>query len=391
MPSGAARRRVLRVTLVLVLALLGWQIVQLSNPALHPHDDFISSWAAGRLNVRGGNPYDADQVLGVQWTVGWRERIPYRVWYPPWILPLLMPFGVLPYTVGRVCWFAVNMAALVFCAGFLWRYYGGDARLTPLSWIVLVTFWPALTDVRTGQISALILLGLVAFLKFEAGGLAIAAGALLPLATIKPPLLHLFWVALLLWSIRMRQWGVLLAAAGSTAALLGVAAACNPAVVSQFLHMATHDAPRILVSTLGSLLRLAGMASTGVDRFWLQFVPSLFGLAWLVGHWRRHRCSWRWRERMPAILIASLVTTSYGWIYDDVVLLVPVMQIATALHHGRAHSKASTIVTSYLLLNAAILVMNVLEVDAFWYFWVPVGFLGWYATARGHLASDGFS
>jgi hypothetical protein len=380
---------VLRATLVVVLVTLGWSLVRLSDPTLTPHDDFISSWAAGRLNATGRNPYDPSEVLAVQQTAGWTKSIPYRIWYPPWTMPLLAPFGLLPYATGRLLWFAVHIGACVASADLLWRYYGGDPRSRGMSWVVLSTFWPALIDVRTGQISALVLLGLVGFLHLVRARRWAAAGACLPLVAIKPVLLHLVWIAVLLWVIAERRWRVVLGAATATLALVALAVVSNPQVAGQFVDMALHDAPGPLVSTPGTVLRLAVAARSGRDAAWLAVVPALLGTVWLAVHWRRRDGGWEWREEMPVLLLASLVTTAYGWIYDDIVLLVPVMQVAVAVLAGRTRTSPALIVAGYLLVNAAIAAMNVVRVDAFWYVWAPFAFVAWYATARVRAGAPG--
>src|SRR5262249_47050546 len=105
------RRPVLWVGVAPELGALGWLVVRDSNPAIVSHDDFISSWAAARLNLMGHDPYDPDLVLALQRTVGWTEAIPYRIWYPPWAMAMLAPFGALSYQTGRMAWWVFNIAA----------------------------------------------------------------------------------------------------------------------------------------------------------------------------------------------------------------------------------------------------------------------------------------
>src|SRR6185436_20123006 len=96
-----ARWYVLRFMLVASILVLASQLLRLSDPYRTPPDDFISSWAAGRLLIAGENPYDAERVLAVQRTANWTRDIPYRVWYPPWAMPILAALGAFSYTTGR--------------------------------------------------------------------------------------------------------------------------------------------------------------------------------------------------------------------------------------------------------------------------------------------------
>jgi len=64
------------------------------------------------------------------------------------------------------------------------------------------------------------------------------------------------------------------------------------------------------------------------------------------------------------------------------VLLVPVVQIATAVARTERLSPRSRTVAGYVAVNGAILSMNVVGVDAFWYIWVPFAFAAWWMMAR---------
>jgi hypothetical protein len=377
-----ARWYLLRLALVVSLAVLGLQLLLLSDPHRTEPDDFISSWAAGRLLVQGRNPYDGEQVLAVQRTANWTKDIPYRVWYPPWAMPILGVFGLLPYTSGRFLWYLVNIAACLASADLLWRYFRGPPQLRAVVLPLIFTFWPAVIAIRTGQISALVLLGVVGFLALGERRRWLAAGACLPLVAIKPQLLHLFWIAVLLWSLRGRRWPVLAGAAASTLLLTAVATAADPPVISQFLYMATHEAPQAPASTLGTLLRMLVAMATGAQHFWLQFLPPVLSLAWFLPYFWRRRAHWDWEKEAPIVLVAALATTAYGWIYDQIVFLVPVVQVAASIARTGTLAGQREVVAGYLAINAAILVVNVIDVSAFSYIWVPFAFGGWWLAAR---------
>ena len=54
-------------------------------------------------------------------------------------------------------------------------------------------------------------------------------------------------------------------------------------------------------------------------------LPGLLALGW---YWNKHSRQWQWRDRLPAVLTLSVLTAAYGWPFDEVVLLVPVLMIA---------------------------------------------------------------
>lgn len=380
-PSGAtspARWYALRLALVVALAGFAWQLARLSDPARTPPDDFISSWAAGRLVAAGHNPYDPVEVLAVQRTAHWTKDIPYRVWYPPWAMPILAPFGVLPYATGRFLWYLLTLATCLGSAQLLWRTYGGPDRFLPLLWPLVFTFWPAVIDLRTGQISHFLLLGVTGFLVLAEERRWLLAGAALPLAAIKPQLLHLFWIAILLWVLREGRWRVLAGAVGSAVVLTLIATALDPAVVPQFFAMAANDAPQAPASTLGTALRFAVARVNGDAPFWLQFVPPVLSLAWFVPFVARRRAEWNWRADAPPVIAVSLITTAYGWIYDQIVLLVPIVQLAVMVACAERPRSYVALAVGYVAINAAILAMNVGGAEPFWYIWVPFAFGAWW-------------
>jgi hypothetical protein len=61
---------------------------------------------------------------------------------------------------------------------------------------------------------------------------------------------------------------------------------------------------------------------------WLEFLPGIAAVVWLVLYWLHGRDDWQWNEQMPLLLLLSVATIPYGWFFDEVVLLPAVLQIA---------------------------------------------------------------
>jgi hypothetical protein len=369
-----------------VLALLLWQCARLTDPSLLRPSDFVEYWSAGRLNLAGGNPYGSDELFALQRDYGCPDDRPVMMYNPPWTLPFVMPFAALDYGTGRLAWLLVQFALVLVCAGAAWRFFGGPAERRWIAWGLALTFFPTLIALRMGQIAPLMLAGLVGFLYFMKQSRGWLAGlALLP-AMVKPQLFHLLWLALLLWAVHGRRWSVLLGAATALLAATGLALVTNPHALAQYAAVMTHHPPAECLSpTLGAVLR----AAFGRERFWLQFLPPLLGIAWLVPHWLRHRHSWDWQEQLPPLLLVSLLTTSYGaWAFDLVVLLLSVLQVAAALGHVGRRSVALVALAGYLAVNALALVLNLCGVDGFWFVWMtPVALVAYLVLQRTPVRS----
>ena len=325
----SARPWLLLAALVVAVVIMG---VQMAGPARGlttlPLLDFVEYWAAGHLNVRGENPYDPERIEELERQTG-RTSDGILMWNPPWTLPLVMPLGLLDCRTAHLLWLALQFAVVLWCADLLWRHYGGQAERRGLAWLLAITFLPTLFSLTVGQISPLVLLGAVLFLVYLRQGRDALAGAATVLLAIKPHLAYLFWIALLLWSVRERRWKLLGGGLLTALAAVAVALACNPAVLGQYWHTFTHRPPAQYHSpTLGTALRLL----SGDAQFRLQFLAMVPGLIWFAPYCWRHRADWDWDKCLPLLLLVSVVTAAYGaWPFDLVLLLVPVVQVAAAM------------------------------------------------------------
>lgn len=363
------------------VVLIGQVRSLLADPTAWPPDDFVEYWAAGRLNLTGDNPYSPELLLPLEREAGRDTDVAVMMWNPPWTLAAAMPLGALPARVGQLAWLAVNLAAVGLSARLLWQVFGGRSDRAWLPFAAAFAFMPTYLALHAGQITPLVLLGAALFPWCERRGMPVAAGAAGVLVAIKPHLVYLFWVALAVEATRGR-WTVV--AGGVAAGLIASAIplAYNPAVFSQYLAAFRDHPPAEHVSlTLGTLLRLAG----GEDRFGLQFLPVLAGLAWFAWYRSRSR-GWDWPEALPAVLLASFLTTPYGaWHFDLVLLLVPVIRrAATLAESGRAWPA----VAAYLLMNAVMLGLSLAGVYSYWFGWVAPALAIWYVgTGRAEEPS----
>jgi hypothetical protein len=364
-----------------IVALLLWQCTRLTDPDLLRPSDFVEYWSSGRLNLAGGNPYGSDELFALQRDYGCPEDRPVMMYNPPWALPFIMPFAALDYGTGRLAWLLVQFGLVLACAGAAWRLFGGPPGRRGVAWGLALTCFPTLIALRMGQIAPLMLAGLVGFLYFMRQSRGWLAGLALVPAMVKPQLFHLVWLALLLWAVRGRRWSVLGGAAVGLLAATGLALATNPNALAQYADVMAHHPPAECLSpTLGAVLR----AAFGRERFWLQFLPPLVGVAWLVPYWLRHRCDWDWQEQLPLLLLVSLLTTSYGaWAFDLVVLLLPVLRSAAVLGRAGQRPVALAALAGYLAVNALALALNLCGVDGFWFLWMtPVALVAYLILDR---------
>lgn len=115
--------------------------------------DFRGYYAAARVALAGGNPYDYRLVSRVLLTVtGEMGNNPY--YYPPWFCLLIIPFVFFPFQIARLVWIVLNV--IVFWLGAYltidaleWRVQGWRRWLVVLSAAYLF-FWVSMRFEQLG-------------------------------------------------------------------------------------------------------------------------------------------------------------------------------------------------------------------------------------------------
>lgn len=308
--------------------LAGWNLLQLSaavSSGRVPLYDFVEYWSAGRVLLSGGDPYNSAEMLQIQRSVGWKAPDPLMMWNPPWTFIFVLPFAVMPYWTARGIFLLIQGAALVTAADYTWRRFGGPDRSRWIAWLAAVLYLPCMMALYLGQINPLVLAGLVGFLWATDRRNYFAAGAMtLPIA-VKPHLLYLFWVFLLLWIWQERRWMVLVGLGVSLLVALSPVLLLRPSVVTSYFEALTSvRGPAIwMAPSLGVAL----MVAFSPMLVWLRFVPTLLGALcalWLCWRWRG---VFSWDRHMIPVLLLSIVTTSFCWMFDWLVLLPVVLVI----------------------------------------------------------------
>src|SRR5262249_3935554 len=141
---------------------------------------------------------------------------------------------------------------------------------------------------------------------------------------------YLFWVALLLWAVERRCWRLALGGALAGVAALTLPLLENPHLPSHYWYSLTRR-----TQTHSHLSPLPGAALRlwlARGPLWRRCAPAVRGLFWLGWYGRRHRRTWDWRRRTPALLFASLLTAPYGaWPFDLGLLLPALLEVAVLL------------------------------------------------------------
>ena len=345
-------------------------------------NDFIEYWTATKLLLRGGNPYSPMELLTEQQKLGWSQPEPLMMWNPPWTLSFTLPFGLLDYSTAQFAWFLFHALILFVGAKLLWQTYGGSSKKNLYPVLGVLGFAPSYFALLLGQIGPLMLLGIIAFLAAAKERAWVWAGASLTLATVKPHLLYLVWLALLFWTVRNKQWKLAV-----TFAITAIITASLPLLFDRQAYaqysdlLRTTDVTRPLgwaTPSLGTALAMV----FAIPDVWIRWLPSLGGGVWLVWYWSRHDRNWDWLAELPLLLAVSITTASFVWTFDHIVLLPAVIQAAVWVSREQVGRPQTILIVVYMALGVILLVAKMFVRNDFWYFWTAPAYLLLYLYAR---------
>ncbi len=190
--------------------------------------DFGVYYAAGRVYLQGGNPYEFSQLS--KEIISSTGKLNNPFYYAPWFIWTILPFSVLPYSLARVLWAFLNFVLWFFSLVNLgklmdypqrgWRRWG--------MWL-LVTFVFAWSTWGFEQVGILIFFIFTITLLFAKHNKWDVVGFSLALLLFKPNITVLPVACILLWLILRGNWRPAFVAGGAliTMALLSIFISSN--------------------------------------------------------------------------------------------------------------------------------------------------------------------
>jgi hypothetical protein len=354
----------------------------LSRPEFIQSDDFTHFWASEKLLVQGDNPYDLLEIERLKSAYGTPASSMSRITItlnPPWLCSLMLPFGLLDYPASRLLWLIGSTILILVSSVMLWGMYSDHPKQRWLALLAAFIFGPTISVLEKGQVTTLLLIGIVGFLYFTViRPNDWLAGVFLAIASVKPQVILLFWVALLFWVIQRRRWITMISALISVLVLMGVAFLINPHILSQYLGMLeAYPLSDWANPTIGSYLRFFWL---GVDRYWPQFLPSLFAVLWFLYYWYHRQVDWDWIHEMPVVLLVSMLTSPYSWTYDLVILIPCIIAATSWIAMDWKRWSALLLAGIFLAITIVDLYLHTL-LDEFWFAWMAPSMVIWYLLA----------
>lgn len=359
------------------LLLGGFFLFALFGPILMPgslgQGDFRAYWSAAYLLGQSQNFADTALLGEVQRSLtGWTGEFVMSTWNPPWLLVLMLPYTAVSFARATWLWLISNIFFVFGSTVLLWQtplpQQGNKNKyLVLLMPFASLLFLPTLVALWMGQVNTLVFAGLAAFLFFHFRQRPFLAGASLILTLVKPHLVYVTIPALLLLALRQRNWQLLGGLFFSMISLTAIMFALRPGFLFDYLY------------------------GVGDGRLLLWQTPTLGGA---LAHW----FGWQWAKLMGIVilpvalfyvwrrghhinisllvyftLLISLITAPFGWGYDAIILLIPLLQMVVWVVEGQLFWADSFIVVAFLfLLNGLAMYQRFHLSNEVELFWLPL-------------------
>lgn len=327
-----------------------------------PFRDFVEYWVAGDVFRHGGNPYDAEALsASLRAAVGTERQAVTMMWNPPWTLPLTLPFALLPIRLAHVLWVTGQLGLVLVSMRLLSRVYGVAPPSTGYLRATALLFAPTVFLVVYGQIGGVCLFGMAGFLYFLHRGRPVPAGLCVALTAIKPHLLFAFGLYLLLSALTSRPARVaILAGAAAVVASTAAAWLINPNVYADYVAaMSAPPGTAGYVTVREWKLPLVSYwfrVWTAPERFDVQFLPAAVVTILTPVLWWRWRRMRGWPQVAPVLILLSLLAAPYGgWLFDLVLLLVPVCHAAGVIGQSSGTGTINRVLIGAMVADLVIL------------------------------------
>ena len=296
--------------------------------------DFINVWAAGRLVIDGfpAQAYDWDIQKQVEIAKLGQDFVGYFAWhYPPPFLFVASALARLPYQLAFIGWVGVSFLPFLI----VMRAIVGHPFGYLLAFAIPMAFINALVG-QNGFLTAALIGGALYLIPVR----PVLAGICLGLLTYKPQYGLLFPIAL----IAAGHWRVFLSAA-VTALVLATASwlAFGTESWLAFFHWMPRFSQAFLTEGKAPWWKLQSIFA--LVRYFGGTEPLGWAFQWVLTASVAVVMALIWRSRVPyickaaALAAGTLLTTPYLFMYDMMVLAIPVaFMIRIGLKAGfRAH------------------------------------------------------
>lgn len=340
-------------------------------------NDFVGYWSATYLFRHGENPYDPSLMEITQKTkLRTSQNVTIMAWNPPTLFVILLPLAWFYFLHAKFLWLIINLVLVIITCLMLARVYHEheNARFTATLLLFFLVFPPVVSGFYMGQVTFLILFGLVACMWMIRKDMWFEAGMVLILTTIKPHLVVLSVVYLLLLMARKRRFGGWIGLVTSGLFCILILFAFRPDWLSDLLGLSIIAPVNWATPTIGGWL-----SSLGVTEFARYLIVLFLPLPAFLA-WNHNKYSVEFS--IAALTLLTIPLTFFGWNYDQSMLLIPITLVFTWLaksDNSRAKFLIILMIGGSLGVNVYLRILSSNDMIFLWVplFWWLIFLLAW--------------
>ena len=341
-------------------------LIAIQLTAGEPLFDFTAFWIASRLTLTGGDPYlRSDWIpLYEPFNLGLADNQTFL--YPNPILPIFLPFGLLPLRTAAILWLVLTQAAVLGSILMITRLWP-DRRFSYLLPFLfgVVIFRSYLVTLTLGQLGGAFLLILAGVALLWNKSNWFWGGVLLSLTALKPQLGFPLIALASLWFLKKRIWQHFSGLTAGGVLMLVTGWLIDPQWIGKFIDIGSNKVSQ----TFGYHPTLWGLGGYVCDRqatctylvggllailFSALFVWVIFQKKFIIS---------------PELLLSvsltfTLLLTPYLWVYDQLLLVIPLAIMLGQLRQQASPYLFTTLISimigivSLLLLPVAVSIRN---------------------------------
>ncbi len=376
------------------LALSGWLIISLGLAVIsfmYFGVDFRGYYAAARVLIGGGNPYDYRQVAPVLLEItGKMGNNPY--YYPPWFAWLFVPISLFPFQVARGVWMAFNLAIWNISLWKLSQIVGWHQKGWRLySLFILSTLTFGWITMRYEQASILVFFIMVITMLSIRNRQWNSTGFWLAFLLIKPNITLVTVVMICLWFVRKKQWRPIMVMVLTLVVLSALAICITPNLLQPFFEpgfgqglTVALDGPNQIVAARINTTIFDWLGTFGIKGKLCLFIYCSFLLIGLVILALTLYRSKSVLELTSVSLLISFVITPYALQYDYAPLVI-VLFWALSLCVTDPKLKWGGLLLTMFVFSVSIWQQNIA-----WGYWIVIGLavLTVFGSSQKHQSPD---
>jgi hypothetical protein len=295
-----------------------------------------------------------------------------NAWNPPWLILSLAPLGAIPYPIAVMIWIFCNTLLIGLALIISWQMCAGTHSSRGILFVFIAGYFfgETISYLAIGQITVLVLLGMVLSIRWLDRQLDLLAGAALLLTVIKPQISYFFLLIVLIWIIQNHRWKVIegfVIAASTSLILFWI---IYPNWVNDYITLLSNlPYYSLYTSTIGSFMS----SIFHIKIFYFSAIILIFFINPIL----RILKSDGWLTTMNLALLVSLPLSPFGFSFDQIVILPSIVQVIAWLWNRQFSMKTTAFIIGSLVLFYAF-VINMLSIsilEYYWFFIIPIIFL----------------